>query len=410
MIKIQPFKAVRPSVNKVSQVVSRSYEDYSTDELETELQNNPLSFLHIINPTHNSDEKISKKKRFSVIKNKYLNFKEKGIFITDTKPAFYIYKIETKTSDFCGIIARCEAKAYANNYIKKHENTLERREKLFKKYLKNVGFNAEPVLLTYLDNKTIKEFISSITLNKPDYCFTKDNNTHSLWKIDDFQKIKQLQQEFNTIENLYIADGHHRCASSSLLAEEMKAKNPNHTGNEPYNFFMSYLIPESDLKIYEFNRLVKDLNNYTKTEFLEQLAIHFSVENKGFEIYKPSKKHEFSMYLNSEFYSLSLKTEKYNFTNSLSSLDTQILYKTILKPLLNIKDLRNDDRIIYTYGKDNTIKMKTAIDSDKFAAGFGLVPVTVDELKKIADENLKMPPKSTYIKPKLYSGLTIYEF
>lgn len=212
------------------------------------------------------------------------------------------------------------------------------------------------------------------------------------------------------MECMYIADGHHRSASSSLLAKESREANPNHSGEEPYNFFMSYLIAESKLKIYEFSRLVRDLNGMTKEEFLVQLDEWFRIENRGTEAYTPSKKHHFNMYLGGEFYSLYLRKTFYEFSDSLSSLDTYILYEKILKPLLGIEDLRKDSRIAYIHGKNDIVEMKSKIDSGEFAVGFGMLPLTIDELKKVADEGLTMPPKSTYIEPKLRSGLTIYEF
>jgi uncharacterized protein (DUF1015 family) len=190
----------------------------------------------------------------------------------------------------------------------------------------------------------------------------------------------------------------------------MKAENKNHTGKEPYNYFMSYLIPESNLKIYEFNRLITTLNGLKKEEFLVQLDEHFRIENRGLEYYKPSKKHHFSMYLDGNFYSLYLRKNYYKITNALDALDTQILYKLVLAPILGIKDARNDTRIEYSHGKNDLAFVKTAVDKGEFAVGFGLVPITTNEMKQIADEGLKMPPKSTYIEPKLRSGVTIYEF
>ena len=216
--------------------------------------------------------------------------------------------------------------------------------------------------------------------------------------------------EFESIKTVYIADGHHRSASSYLLSQELKSENKNHKGNEPYNYFMTYLIPESELKIYEFNRLIKDLNGLSKESFLIKLDASFRIENRGSELYKPNNKHHFSMYLDGEFYSLYLRKNNYNFNTSLDTLDTQILYKTILEPILGIQDLRNDTRIDYSHGKNDLVKIKEKIDSGKFTVGFGLVPINVSELKAIADEGLTMPPKSTYIEPKLRSGVTIYEF
>lgn len=411
MAKIIPFKAVRPAKDKVCLVVSRSYENYSPEELEAQLRFNPYSFLHIINPGYKFQQEVSGPERFALVRNRYLEFKEDGTFIRDKEPSVYIYKMKTRNAEYTGIFAAADTGDYKTDMIKKHEDTMQLKEELFKDYLKVVGFNAEPVLLMYPDNQPIADIIDRTAARTPEYGFTTpDKVTHYLWKISEADTIQKLQKEFSDLGAIYIADGHHRTASSYLLTEEVRAQNKDHTGTEPYNFFMSYLIPESQLKIYEFNRMVKDLNGLSKEEFLIQLDARFRIENRGKEIYKPTRKHHFSMYLDGEFYSLYLRKSLYKFTDALSALDAQILYTTILKPILGIHDLRNDNRIKYGHGKYNVMKMKSLVDEKRFAVGFSLVPVTVKEMKTIADEGLKMPPKSTYIEPKLRSGLTIYEF
>ncbi|WP_340073552.1 DUF1015 domain-containing protein [Leptobacterium sp. I13] len=411
MAKIQPYKAVRPTKDKAPFVVSRSYENYPKEELKAQLRFNPFSFLHIINPGYKFQKTIKGTKRFSLVRNRYLEFKEDAILTQDELASFYGYKIKTRSNTFYGILCGVSTEDYKNNLIKKHEDTLQLREQLFKEYLKIVGFNAEPVLLTYPDNNEVEDILQKTMGEAPEYEFTTpDKVTHSFWKIDNSIVISELQNIFDKIGALYIADGHHRSASSYLLAEDMKTQNPGHTGEEPYNFFMSYLIPESHLKIYEFNRMVTDLNGLSKEAFLMHLDTWFRIENRGVQLYKPSKKHHFGMYLDGEFYSLYLRKTLYEFTDALSKLDTHILYKTVLGPILGIKDLRNDNKIAYGSGKHNVIKMKDLIDEGQFAVGFSLLPVTVKEMKTIADEGLQMPPKSTYIEPKLRSGLTIYEF
>src|SRR5690606_20391258 len=283
-------------------------------------------------------------------------------------------------------------------------DTLEYREVIFKEYLKTVGFNAEAVLLTYPDNAELEATINLVMQSRPEYEFTTTyRDTHYLWNVDDETLLNKIIEIYSEMPALYIADGHHRSCSSYLLAKDLQKQNPNHTGDEAYNYFMSFLIPESDLKIYEFNRLIKDLNGLKKEEFLIKLDEYFRIENRGMEYYKPSKKHHFSMYLDGEFYSLYLRKSKYEISNALEALDRQILYTTILNPLLGIEDLRNDQRIEYSHGKKDLVYVKTVVDSGNFAVGFGLVPVTTNELKMIADEGLKMPPKSTYIEPKLRS-------
>ncbi|CAN5292759.1 DUF1015 domain-containing protein [soil metagenome] len=411
MTKILPFTAVRPTRDKAGLVASRPYEDYSSEELTAQLEYNPFSFLHIINPGYKFQHSIKGDKRFQLVKNRYLEFKEDNIFIKDENPAYYIYKIISRTNTYCGIIAAASVEDYEKNIIKKHEDTLALRENLFKDYLKTVGFNTEPVLLTYPDSAAINEIINEETKSRPEYEFSTHNKElHYLWKIDNPETIGKIEAEFNSMPQIYIADGHHRSASSHLLASDLKADNPNHTGKESYNYFMSYLIPESELKIFEFSRLVKDLNGYSKEEFLIQLDEWFRIENRGLEAYYPSKKHHFNMYLDGEFYSLYLRRTNYEFTDSLSTLDTYILYQKLLKPILGIEDLRNDTRIAYIHGKNDLLELKSLVDSGEYAVGFGMLPLTVEELKKVADEGLTMPPKSTYIEPKLRSGLTIYEF
>ncbi|WP_411030979.1 DUF1015 domain-containing protein [Spongiimicrobium sp. 3-5] len=411
MAIIQPFKAIRPTKDKVPFVASRSYEEYSKKELEATLSYNPFSFLHIINPGFKFDKKVKGKERFSLVHNRYLEFLEDNILLKDAKDSFYLYKVQKGDVSCCGLFCGTSTVDYENNVIKKHENTLQQREQLFADYLDTVGFNAEPVLMTYPNNTEISTIIEEETEKHPEYEFTTtDKVTHYLWVVSKEETIKRLQSAFQKIESLYIADGHHRSASSYLLAQHSKKNNPDHNGKEPYNFFMSYLIPETEIKIYEFNRMVKDLNGLSKEEFLIKLDKFFRIENKGNMLYKPTKKHHFNMYLDGQFYSLYLRKKVYQFTDALSQLDTQILFKTVLEPVLGIADLRNDKRIRYGYGKHNIIKMKDEIDKGNFAVGFSLVPIDIEEIKAIADEGMVMPPKSTYIEPKLRSGITIYEF
>ena len=353
MAKIIPFKAVRPTRDKVSLLAARSYDSYSAAQVESRLRDNPFSFLHIVNPGFKYQKEISGTERYGLVRNRYQEFKEDEIFMQDEKPSLYVYKIVNRDGlEFNGIVAAASVEDYEDDIIKKHEDTLEYREVIFKEYLKTVGFNAEAVLLTYPDNSELEAIIDLVMQSRPEYEFTTTyRDTHYLWNVDDETFLHKIIEIYNTMPALYIADGHHRSCSSYLLAKDLQKENPNHTGNEAYNYFMSFLIPESDLKIYEFNRLIKDLNGLKKEEFLIKLDEHFRIENRGMEYYKPSKKHHFSMYLDGEFYSLYLRKSKYEINNALDALDTHILYTTILKPLLGIEDLRNDQRIEYAHGK-----------------------------------------------------------
>ena len=412
MPRILPFRAVRPTRDKVSLIASRAYDRYSRKEREARLRDNPYSFLHIVNPGYKYHKVISGKERYRLVRNRYQEFKEEGVFIQDDKPCYYVYKIVNRDGiSFEGIVAAASVDDYEKDAIRKHEDTLKFRETMFKKYLKTVGFNAEAVLLTYPDNPDLKKIIEKAMVDRAEYEFTTTyRDTHYLWCLDDEATLAEIERLFSEIPYIYIADGHHRTSSSRLLAEAMKKENKAHTGEESYNFFMSYLIPESDLKIYEFNRLVRDLNGLSKEEFLVKLDTVYRIYERGSEFYKPSKKHHFSMYLDGSFYSLYLRKHDYAINNALDALDTQILYTTILKPILGIEDSRNDKRLHYAHGKMDMAYVKSMVDSGEFKVGFGMLPVTTSEMKKIADEGLIMPPKSTYIEPKLRSGVTIYEF
>ncbi|MFY0481942.1 DUF1015 domain-containing protein [Flavobacterium sp. PLA-1-15] len=404
MSKIIPFKAVRPTRDKVSLVTSRSYDEYSPAELASQLDFNPFSFLHVLNPAYVNQQKIGLEKRFKLVAQKYNDFKEEVVLIKEEKPVFFIYEIQTKIQTFTGIIAGTSIEDYQNNVIKRHEDTLQYRVELFKDYLHQTGFNTEPVLVTYPDNQELTNWISDKKQTDSLYEFsTTKREKHILWKIEDENEIAWLQEKFNEIGDLYIADGHHRSASAELLYEEDKV-----SGNENLNYFMSFLIAESNVKIYEYNRIIHDLNGHSKEEFLNKLSESFWLKNKEQELWKPTKKFEFGMYLDGEFYSLTLKDE-HSFTSVLERLDAQILYEKVLKPILGIQDLRNDERIDYIPGKQSIITIKEVVDEGEFALGFMLYPTDISEIKELADNNLIMPPKSTYIDPKFRSGLVVYE-
>ena len=412
MAIVKPFKAVRPSRDKAALVSSKSYEIYTPEMLHSKLAFNPFTFLHVINPGYKYHKQdVSGDLRFKLVHNRYLEFKEDKIFKQDKAPAFYIYKKTTATNSFCGIITATSVEDYHNNVIKKHEGTLKERELLFENYLKNTGFNAEPVLLTYPDNDVIKTIIEKYKKQRPEYEFsTTDKDLHLLWVVDQKEDIEQIIEAFKKVDTLYIADGHHRSTSSCLLAQNLAKENENHTGNEDYNFFMSYLLPESQLSIYEFNRFIKDLNGFTADEFLIELDTFFRIEKRGQELYKPKEKHHFCMYLNGDFYALYLRKSTYKFTDSLSKLDAEILYQTVLKPILGIEDIRNASKILYSQNKTDSLELKTKVDTGDYKVSFGMLPTTIKELKGIVDAGLMMPPKTTYIEPKLRSALTIYEF
>ncbi|GGD16830.1 DUF1015 domain-containing protein [Flavobacterium orientale] len=404
MSRIIPFKAVRPTADKVALVTCRNYDDYSSAELAAWLSFNPYSFLHVIHPAYVHSQKITLDKRFKGVAHKYQDFKDDKIFVEEEKPVFFVYEIQTKTNSFTGIVCGTSIEDYKNNVIKKHEDTLQYRVELFKDYLHQTGFNTEPVLITYPDNESLTNWILNKKKEPSIYHFSTTNKEkHTLWRVDLDNDILWLQQQFEKIPELYIADGHHRSASAELLFDEKS--NPN---NENLNYFMSFLIAESDVKIYEFNRIIRDLNGYKVNDFLARLDEHFIIKNKELELWKPQSKFEFGMYLDGNFYALFYKLENSNPT-ILENLDAQILYDKVLQPLLGIEDLRNDERIEYIPGKQSILTLKELIDEGEFEVGFMLYPSDISEIKALADNNLIMPPKSTYIEPKFRSGLIVYE-
>jgi uncharacterized protein (DUF1015 family) len=410
MATIKPFNAIRPTRDKAALATSRSFDEYSKKELKSVLNYNPYSFLHIIKPGYMADQKITGDERFHLVHKSFEEFKKEKIYSKDEKPQFYLHQKTYGNDIFWGIIAIAHVEDYQNNIIKKHEDTLKEREELFGNYLGIAGFNAEPVLLTYPESSFLNNIYQKYNGNRAEYEFmTHTKRLHKLWIIDNAADIEGIEKEFKKMDAIYIADGHHRTASSNYLANKNKQLNKKHSGNEHYNFFMSYLISDSTLKISSFNRFVKDLNGLTKPAFLDAIRKLYFVENRGKKNYRPRGKHHFVMYLDGEYYSLYLKEINNIKKNALSDLDTHIIHKTILNPILGIHDLKTDPRIKCLPAIYNKKQLKREVDSGNFKVGFSLFPVSVEQLKAVVNEDLRMPPKSTYVEPKLRSGLTIFE-
>ncbi len=404
MSTIIPFKAVRPTPDKVGLVSCRNYDDYSSAELAAWLSFNPYSFLHVIHPAYVHSQKITLDKRFKGVAHKYQDFKDEGVFMTDTEAAFFLYEIQSKSQTFTGIVAGTSIEDYKNNVIKKHEDTLQYRVEYFKDYLHQTGFNTEPVLITYPDSDTLTNWIAQKKKEAPIYNYSTTNKEkHQVWKISAPEEIQWLTAQFEQIPELYIADGHHRSASAELLYDE-----DHDLGSKNLNYFMSFLIAESNVKIYEYNRIIRDLNGHSQDAFLEALSEYFIIKDKEQELWKPQSKFEFGMYLDGHFYALFYKQDGTP-PSILANLDAQILYDRVLRPLLGIEDLRNDERIEYIPGKQSILTIKELVDEGEFEVGFMLYPSDISEIKALADNDLIMPPKSTYIEPKFRSGLMVYE-
>jgi len=403
MAHIKPFCAVRPNLSIATEFCSKPISLYDENELKTTLKNQPNSFLQIIKSNIKSPKQIANNERFIEVKNQYQKFKNKGLLSKDNQEGFYIQEIKMNNQTFTGIVAVASVEDYKKGHIKKHEDTIESKENIFKNYLKTTRFNTEPVLLTYKNQTSISDLIHKIK-KQPATVNLKisDLETQKLWAITSKVEIEIICEGFKNIDGLYIADGHHRSASSVLLSND----EPN---AQEAQFFMVFLIPEQQLIIQEYNRVVTDLNGLSVEDFLNKIALDFNIEPiNSFESSKNLNR--FCMYLEGQFYSLSLQKALIKPHSPLYELDAYILQEKILKPVLGIKNVRTDERLIYTHKSDQMRWIKKHIDNGTYAVGFGLNPIQIHQLKTIADHNLVMPPKSTYIYPKLRSGMTIYEF
>ena len=396
MAIVRPFKAIRPTRDKANLVATRSYLSYSDETLKEKLEHNPFTFLHIINP--NIKQKGINK--FNAVKAKFNDFKEAGFFITEDTESFYIYQQTNENQTFEGIIGATAVADYLNGNIKKHEHTITAREKMFESYLDTTGFNAEPVLLCHQKNTAITNLIQYYKVTRAEYEFaTTDKTIHKLWLVNSTKDINIIINSFKSIDNLYIADGHHRSASSALLAQNSTKK------NSPY--FMSFLIDENQLNIINFNRLIKHTNGLTSYELIAEIEKSYTVIEKGSIPYSPTFTDEISMYIRGTWYSLVALPENIE-QDCVSKLDPAILSNNILAPILNITDEKTDKNISFESGTTPLSIIANKIDSGEYEIAFILKPISISALKEVADNNRFMPPKSTYIEPKLRSGLTIY--
>ena len=412
MAIIKPFKGITPTAENASQVVSRPYDFYSKEQRSVILDENPISFLHVIAPEHRSDIKSepNSTELFRKSKARFQTFLDKNILLQDSAESLYVYTQVIKGKSYTGIIGCASVADYKNNVIRKHEHTITEREETLKNYLRVCDINAEPICMTYRPSPAIAAITDDITTRKPDFNFiTADSIRHKLWKINKAKEVEKITAAFAAIPAIYIADGHHRCASSALLAEEMKAENPQHTGTEAYNYFMAIYFPDNELQICEYNRIVKDLNGLSAFHFTEKLSENFKVKATDSEVVKPANAKHFGMYLEQTWYSLELRDKKLNEGNPVKSLDVSILTELILSPVLGIEDQRTDKRIGFVSGTKGVEELVRKVDSGAWKVAFTLFPVQEQQFYNIADGGYFMPPKSTWIEPKLRSGLVVYE-
>lgn len=413
MAKLKAFKGYRPPQNIVKELASRPYDVLNSAEARIEAADNKYSLLHIIKPEIDLDENISlySQEVYDKAKENFENFKSKGWLAQDDEEYIYIYAQTMFGKTQYGIVGCASVEDYLNNVIKKHELTRPDKEEDRMKHVRITNANMEPVFFSYPAVAEIDQIVSDyVKANNADYDFTADDEVgHHFWVVRDKAIIDRIIALFEELPATYIADGHHRTAAAALVGNEKKANNPNHTGNEEYNFFLAVHFPDDQLTIIDYNRVVKDLSGYSVSEFIKKLDFAFDIEDKGTEIYKPDALHNFSMYLDGHWYSLTANSGTYNDDDPIAVLDVTILTKQVLKPLLDIEDLRRSKRIDFVGGIRGLGELKRRVDSGEMKVAFALYPVSMKQLIDIADSGQIMPPKTTWFEPKLRSGLVVHE-
>lgn len=412
MAKIKPFKGVRPPKNLVESVASRPYDVLNSEEARKEAEGNEKSLYHIIKPE--IDFEVGFDEHDPAVYDKavenFQKFQKEGWLVQDTKENYYIYAQTMDGRTQYGFVVGAWVPDYIEGRIKKHELTRRDKEEDRMKHVRCNNANIEPVFFAFPDNEVLENIIKEETAKAPEYDFVApDGFGHTLWVIDNENTIKMITEEFEKIPNLYIADGHHRSAAAALVGAEKASQNPNHKGDEEYNYFMAVAFPASHLKIIDYNRVVKDLNGLTPEEFLNKIAENFTVEDKGTDIYTPAELHNFSLYLGGKWYSLTAKPGTFNDQDPIGVLDVTVSSDLILRDILNITDLRSDKRIDFVGGIRGLGELKRRVDSGEMAFALALYPVTMKQLMDIADSGNIMPPKTTWFEPKLRSGLVIHK-
>ena len=411
MAVLKAFKGLRPPAKYAKEVASRPYDVLNSKEAREEATEKSL--LHIIKPEIDLPEDISlyDERVYQKAKENFQRFQDNGWLVQDEKDYLYIYAQTMNGKTQYGIVGCASVDDYLNNVIKKHELTRPDKEEDRMKHVRVTNANVEPVFFAYPAVKEIDEIVETVVREKaPEYDFVADDGFgHHFWLIDDPQKIQRLIELFDALPSTYVADGHHRTAAAALVGKEKREQNPNHTGEEEYNFFLAVHFPDNQLTIIDYNRVVKDLNGLTPEGFLNKLQVHFVVEMVGKEPYKPSKLHEFSMYLAGNWYKMTAKEGTYDDNDPIGVLDVTVLSKYALDEILDIKDLRRSKRIDFVGGIRGLEELQRRVDSGEMAVAFALYPVSMKQLIDIADSGKIMPPKTTWFEPKLRSGLVIHK-
>ncbi len=412
MAKVRPFRGVRPPRELVTEVASRPYDVLNSEEARAEAEGNEKSLYHIIKPeidfepgTDEHDPKV-----YDKAVDNFNAFQQKGWLVQDEKPRYYIYAQTMDGRTQYGFVVAANVDDYMEGRIKKHELTRRDKEEDRMKHVRVNNANIEPVFFAFPDDEELEKIIRDVTSGEAEYDFTApDGFGHHFWVIDNEDLINRITELFDAIPALYIADGHHRTAAAALVGNEKARQNPAHTGNEEYNYFLAVAFPASHLKIIDYNRIVKDLNGMTASEFVKALEKDFIVEEKGEAEYRPEKLHNFSLYVDGKWYSLTAREGRYDDNDPIGQLDVTISSDLILRDLLGIHDLRSDKRIDFVGGIRGLGELKRRVDSGEMKMALALYPVSMDQLMNIADTGNIMPPKTTWFEPKLRSGLVIHK-
>ena len=413
MAIVKPFKGIRPPKDLVEQVESRPYDVLDSEEARAEAGDNEKSLYHIIKPeidfpvgTSEYDPRVYEKAAEN-----FQKFQDKGWLVQDDKENYYIYAQTMNGKTQYGLVIGAYVDDYMNGTIKKHELTRRDKEEDRMKHVRVNNANIEPVFFAYPDNEVLDKLIMRYAATEPVYDFIApiDGFGHKFWIVSDEADIKTITEEFSKMPALYIADGHHRSAAAALVGAEKAKQNPNHRGDEEYNYFMAVAFQASQLTVLDYNRVVKDLNGLTSAQFLDALRKNFIVEDKGIDIYKPARLHEFSLYLDGHWFALTAKEGTYDNNDPIGVLDVDISSRLILDEILKIGDLRSSKRIDFVGGLRGLVELKRRVDSGEMRAALALYPVSMKQIMDIADSGKIMPPKATWFEPKLRSGLVIHK-
>lgn len=413
MAVIKPFRGLRPPRNLVELVESRPYDVLDSEEARAEAGDNEMSLYHIIKPEIDFPQGTSEydPRVYERAAENFAKFQRNGWLVQDKDEHYYIYAQTMNGRTQYGLVIGAYVDDYMNGVIKKHELTRRDKEEDRMKHVRVNNANIEPVFFAYPDNDVLDKLIMRYAATEPEYDFIApiDGFGHKFWVISDAADIATITEEFRKMPSLYIADGHHRSAAAALVGAEKARQNPNHRGDEEYNYFMAVAFQASQLTILDYNRVLKDLNGLTSEQFLEALGRNFIVEDKGTEIYKPAALHEFSLYLDGHWYSLVAKEGTYDNNDPIGVLDVDISSRLILEEILQLGDLRSSKRIDFVGGLRGLGELKRRVDSGEMRAALALYPVSMQQIMDIADSGKIMPPKATWFEPKLRSGLVVHK-